>query len=258
MRDGSPRLSRTSAGALLATDSWPRRHSDSLRSWPGGVSAVRSDVRDEEDARYRPDRVSQPTANGRTARRKRRVEDRRVRAHLSASTIGVGQDQHTTDDPGPPSESFERDLRSDQPDLLVELSERFFALCDVRFDLLDHDRPPIAIRPKQVDRPSLAEFGIADLGQHLPAQPLQPHGRGGHEGGVPSVDQSVESWASPQHLSLESGANRSKYGAKRLERDTRAPSALDRGDERLRDARALRYVDLSKAGPQPERAERST
>ena len=81
--------SRRSAGMAFATDPRPSAHPDALGARSGAGTTVRSDIRDEQDARQCPDRLAEPSADLRSSRGQRDVEDAGMGADLPPSAIRV-------------------------------------------------------------------------------------------------------------------------------------------------------------------------
>lgn len=242
---------------MSATDRGPGGDTNALDTRSGGVSTLRSDVRDEQDACHRPGRIPQPPTDQRSTGRKRGIEHGRMSTDLPACTVGVGQDKDAPDDEWSPAESGVRDRLPDQPGLLVELPKRLLGSGEIGLDLLDHRGPSIASGPEEVDRPALAVLRVADFRKDVPSAPDEPDRRCLDERGVPRIDKTVESRTAPKHLPIEPRADHPEDRSEGFQRDRSAVPVLDGRDQRLRDASANRDIGLAKPSAKAKRAQRS-
>lgn len=153
-------------------------------------------------------RSAKPAPDLGASGRERSIEDIRVSTDGAAGSVRVGQDEDATDGDGPPSETVETHLLTDQSRLLVELADRRLETSELALDLLDDDHALDGPSPQDVDRTALAVDGVADLGVSVP--PVANEGSHGRRDqcSVALIEQAIQRRATPQDMAFEPAPDR--------------------------------------------------
>ena len=217
---------RRSRGAISGPEIAVPTAADALDAGPVRATIAYGDIWLKEDPREVARRHAQPRPHGRSAIGESDAQDWVKGDHPAPRRCGIRENQYPTDDLGTPTELSLCDPLSNEPDLLVELPDRLLEACELGLDLLDEDRTHLHESAHHVDRTALAIDRIRRLDPRFPPEAAEATNARGHQGGVPYVEQSIESSTTPLHGPLEASIDSREDATNRCHRQTAHAATL--------------------------------